>query len=346
MAKRDVIVIGASSGGVEILLGLASELPADFQAPVFVCIHTSPDFLNPLPDLLTNRGPLPAVHPLHGDRVLPGHIYIAPPDNHLLVRQGYVEVVRGPRENGHRPAVDPLFRTASWSYGPRVVGIVLTGHLDCGTAGMMSVKARGGLAVVQDPATAIAPAMPQSVLKRVTVDHIVKPAELPGLLIRLVREPADPVAVEPVPQHPLEALEGSRLGNRAELVCPLCHGVLTEADMGGFRHFRCHVGHAFSLESLVLEQGEDVERALWAAVRSLEEEAALTRRLKQSQRSAKLRERFSDKEQSLMQQADVIRAILLRGNPQIANPNERDEGIPDRDRREEPVQPSAQSEHP
>jgi len=314
MAQHDVIVIGASAGGVELLLDLAGELPEDLSASLFIVIHTAPGFLSSLPELLEKRGPLPAVHPVHGAEVLPGRIYVAPPDNHLLVRHGYVEVVRGPRENGQRPAVDPLFRSASWAYGSRVIGVVLSGYLDCGTAGMMSVKARGGLAVVQDPATAVAPDMPRSVMARVAVDHVVKPAELPGMLVRLTQQPATPAAAAPTAK--LDVLEGRRKGGPAEVSCPSCHGVLTEVEVGGFSHYRCHVGHAFSLESLVGEQNEDVERALWSAVRSLEEGAALSQRIGRSQ-GRDMQRRFLDKEQDLLAQADLIRRILLRGRPEI-----------------------------
>ncbi len=321
MAQHDIVVIGASAGGVELLLDLAGELPHDLPASIFVVIHTAPGFLSSLPDLLSARGPLKAVHPVHGAPIQRGRIYVAPPDNQLLVRRGYVEVVRGPRENGHRPAVDPLFRSASWAYDSRVVAVVLSGHLDCGTAGMMSVKARGGVAIVQDPATAIAPDMPRSVLARIPVDHVVKPAELPGLLSRLARQPA----AEPArPTRAIDALEGRTNGARAELVCPACHGVLTETEVGGFRHYRCHVGHAFSLESLVHEQSEDVERALWSAVRSLEEGAALSGRVSRSQSAKELKRRFAEKQQDLLQQADLIRRVLLQGHPDL---EERDDAL-------------------
>jgi two-component system chemotaxis response regulator CheB len=314
MSNRDIIVVGASTGGVELLLDLVGELPARLPAAVFVVLHTAAGYLSALPDLLSKRGALRAVYPQHGDEVAPGRIYVAPPDNHLVVRPGYVEVVRGPKENGHRPAVDTLFRTASWAYGSRVVGVVLSGYLDCGTAGLMSVKARGGIAVVQEPSTAVAPDMPRSALARVAVDHVVQPAELPGLLTRLAAEQAP--AASPHPQA-VDALEGTKPGFAAELVCPLCHGVLTEVTLGEFRHYRCHVGHAFSLDSLIGEQSEDVERALWAAVRSLEEGAALSHRLNRSQPDEELRRRFADKGEHLMRQADVIRRILLHGEPRL-----------------------------
>lgn len=316
MAHHDIVVIGASAGGLELLLDLAAELPANLPAAIFVVLHTAPGYVSSLPQLLSGRGPLPAAHPQHGDEVLPGRIYVAPPDNHLLVRRGFVEVVRGPKENGHRPAVDPLFRTASRAYGARVVGVVLSGWLDCGTAGLMSVKARGGVAVVQDPASAHAPDMPLSALRRVAVDHVAAPAELPGLLARLVSELAAAPATPP--GEAVEALEGERPGGAAESVCPACHGVLTETTLRDFSQYRCHVGHTFSLESLAAAQGEELERALWAAVRSLEEGAALTRRLARTHRNEELRRRFAEKEQQLSRQAELIRRLLLHGSPELA----------------------------
>lgn len=307
--NRDVIVIGASAGGVEVLLDMVRTLPADLPAAVFVVIHVAPGHTSTLPELLSHRGPLPARHPLHDEKIVPGNIYIAPPDNHLIVRQGSMEVVRGPKENGHRPAADVLFRTASAAYGSRVIGVVLSGYGDCGTAGMMSIKARGGLSVVQAPETAQAPDMPRSVLSRVDVDHSTHPAELPGLLAKLA-------ATTPGPDTPVgelvKHLEGSELGARAEVVCPICEGVLTEAQPGVFQHFRCHVGHAFSLESLVREQSEELERTLWAAVRALEESAALSRRLSAVERG-ELRRSFAEKAAAHLQQAEYLRKMLLHG---------------------------------
>src|SRR5262249_37303281 len=158
--------------------------------------------------------------------------------------------------------------------GPRVIGVVISGYQTCGTAGMMSVKARGGLSVVQDPDTAVAAEMPRSVIEKVPVDHIVHPLQLPSVLMTLIN--TQPGEVER-PGRFVEQLEGQERGKPAELVCPICQGVLTEAQPGVFEHFRCHVGHAFSLESLVHEQGEEMERALWGAVRALEEGTALSR---------------------------------------------------------------------
>jgi two-component system, chemotaxis family, protein-glutamate methylesterase/glutaminase len=305
--SHDVVTIGASAGGLEVLREMALALPADLPASLFVVLHTVAGRTSQLPRLLSGR--LPASHPVHDEKILPGRIYIAPPDNHLLVRQGSMEVVRGPKENGHRPSADPLFRTASAAYGPRVIGVVLSGYQDCGTAGMMSIKARGGLSVVQDPKTAIASEMPASVLARVAVDHIVAPQELAALIARLVREPG---AKDRQPDEGVKRIEGLQAGKPAELVCPTCQGVLTEAQAGVFQHFRCHVGHAFSLESLVREQSEEMERALWASVRSLEEGAALSRRLSLTE-TGDLKERFAEKAGTQLQQAELIREILLHG---------------------------------
>lgn len=305
--NRDIVTIGASAGGVELLLELAAELPADLAAALFVVVHLPSGYSSELPVLLSRRGPLPARHPEHGEAVKRGVIYIAPPDNHLQLADGKVRVVRGPRENGHRPAVDALFRSASSAYAERVIGVVLSGYQDCGTAGLMSIKARGGVAVVQDPDTAVAPDMPRSALNNVDVDHVVHPLELPGLLKKLVSTPAG------APQQPTEVvlqLEGTLPGAPAPVVCPICEGVLTETQPGVFTHFRCHVGHTFSLDALVREQGGELERVLWAAVRALEESAALARRMAQMERDP-LRQRFVDNAATHQRNADQLKGYLL-----------------------------------
>lgn len=307
---HDIVVIGASSGGIDALSKLVAGLPPDLPAAVCVVLHVEPGFASRLPEILTARGPLRAKHALHGEALAPGQIYIAPPDNQMLVRPGYLHVVRGPKENGHRPSVDALFRTAAMVYGPRVIGVVLTGYLDCGTAGMMSIKARGGLAVVQEPRDASVPEMPRSVLTHVEVDHVARLDDIPGLIARLVCEPAD-AAPAHVPSA-LREIEGEEPGVAADFVCPLCQGRLTETRHDGFEIFRCHVGHAFSLESIAAEQAEDTERALWAAVRALEESAAVARRLVVSA-TGHMRQKYQEKEETLTVQANMIRRLLLNG---------------------------------
>ena len=307
--NHDVIVIGASAGGLEVLLGMVERLPAEMPASLFIASHVAPGYRSELPALLSTHGPLQATHPLHEEKIARGHIYVAPPDNHLILREGFVQVVRGPRENGHRPAADALFRSASVAYAARVIGVVLSGYGDCGTAGMMSIKARGGICVAQSPESAVAPDMPRSAIERAGVDHVVTPDKLPLLLTRLAASPAAPA--RPLALAPaIDLLEGRKRGTLAELACPTCQGVLTEARTSNFEQFRCHVGHTFTLDSLVREQDEEMERALWAAVRALEESAALGRRMS-THAAGELKRRYEETGQTQRQQADLIRGMLL-----------------------------------
>src|SRR6185312_13505654 len=211
--RRDIVVVGASEGGIDALSGFVAALPAELPAAVFVAVHSRP-------------GPLRARYAIHVDRIVKGRIYVAPPDTHLQLRPGYIQVVRGPKENGFRPSVDALFRTASIAYGPRVIGVLLTGNLDCGTAGLLSIKARAGLALVQDPREAAVPAMPRSAIQHVTVDHVAGVASLARLVATRAAESPDR-ALEKVPLEIAE-LEGDELGVSAEIVCPICQGKLTE----------------------------------------------------------------------------------------------------------------------
>jgi two-component system chemotaxis response regulator CheB len=307
---HDIVVIGASAGGVDAIRRLLGGLPRDLAAALFVVIHMDPSHESHLGELFSRPGGLPARTAQNGDVIRPGQILVAPRDRHLLVRSDRVEVVHGPRENGHRPAVNALFRTASAAYGPRVIGVVLTGNLDCGTAGLLSVKSRGGLAVVQEPTEAAAPSMPSSAIAHVPVDHVARLAEMPSLLRRLVESKAGPWPSEV--RREVREMEGAKLGADAEVVCPNCHGKLTVSDVDGYKTFRCHVGHAFSLQGLAAAQADEVESALWAAVRALEEAAALSRRVANAMSGA-MRERLLEKEHTQSEQADVVRALVLGG---------------------------------
>ena len=186
MSGHDIIVIGASAGGVEALRTLVHALPAHFPASVFVVLHISARKPSALPTILSHAGPLPAQHPTNNTLIEQGFIYVAPPDNHLLVAVGQVRLSKGPKEKGTRPAIDPLFRSAAHAYGPRVVGVILTGARDDGTAGLLAVKQSGGVAIVQDPDSARFPAMPRSALASVTVDYTVPLSSIASLLFRLV----------------------------------------------------------------------------------------------------------------------------------------------------------------
>jgi two-component system, chemotaxis family, protein-glutamate methylesterase/glutaminase len=190
MPGHDIVVVGASAGGVEALVDLARSVPPDLPAAMFVVLHVPSTGSSALPEILSRQGSLPAAHVKDGEPIELGRIYVAPPDHHLLLRTGHVHLARGPRENGHRPAVDPLFRSAAGEYATRVIGVVLSGALDDGTAGLVAVKGRGGLAVVQEPADALYPAMPGSAIEHVRVDHVLPAAAMGPLLARLTLEPA------------------------------------------------------------------------------------------------------------------------------------------------------------
>ena len=201
MAGHDIIVVGASAGGVEALQTLVRGLPADVPAAMFVVLHMSADAPSMLPQILNRAGPLPVAAAVDNEPIAPGRVYVAVPDHHLLIERGRVCLVRGPKENRSRPAVDPLFRSAARAYGSRVIGVVLTGALDDGTSGLQAVKGRGGLAVVQDPAEALYTGMPRSAMEHVAVDYCMPLAEIPALLARLAVEPAPDESAYPVPPN-------------------------------------------------------------------------------------------------------------------------------------------------
>ncbi len=305
---------------------LVGGLPADLAAAVFVVLHTQPQGPSLLPTLLSRSGPLPACHPSDGDPIRHGKIYVAPPDHHLLVAAGVVRVVRGPKENRHRPAVDPLFRTAALTYGPQAVGVVLTGALDDGTAGLQAVQVCGGITVVQDPQEALYPSMPQNALNNVAVDHCLPVAEIAPLLARLAHDPAPARGDYPVPatlrleaqiadfeQGPLDTEQVP--GTPSPYACPECHGVLWELRDGNLLRFRCRVGHAYSGQSMLAEHAESLEDSLWAALRALEESAALARRLSgAAQRNNRPHSaaQFQGKAAEREHHAAQIREILLK----------------------------------
>lgn len=327
MAGHDIIVAGASAGGVEALGELARGLPAGLPAAVFIVHHFPAHGTSVLPAILNRSGRLKATHAQDGEPIQPGQIYVAPPDHHLLLKRGFIRVARGPRENGHRPAVDPLFRTAARVYGRRVVGVVLTGTLDDGTAGLTAVKRRGGVAVVQDPEDALYPGMPRSALENAAPDYVLPLVQIAPTLVRLAHEPVEGEEEEPVSgdmdreadiaEFELEAIEdGRRAGVPSTFTCPECHGTLWEMHEDDLIRFRCRVGHAFSADSLIDKQGEALEAALWTALRALEEKANLSHRL--ATRAHKCghsrgAQQFQQNARDAEQHAEMIRQVLLNG---------------------------------
>jgi len=323
MPDHGIVVVGASAGGVEALVELAASLPGDLSAAVFVVLHLPATGTSALPEILRRHGPLPAAHVRDSEPIQPGRIYVAPPDHHVLVRTGHVHLSRGPRENGHRPAIDPLFRSAAREYATRVIGVVLSGALDDGTAGLLAIKSRGGIAVVQNPEDALYPGMPGNALEHAQVDHVLAAASMGKLLTRLLANLAEPPA-DPAPTgmrvevemegFSMEAFEGHHPGRPSGFSCPDCHGVLWQIKDGGLERYRCRVGHAWSPESLLTQQSEALEAALWVALRSLEERAALARRLAEPARRrghAITATRFEEQAAEAQQAARLVRDLLL-----------------------------------
>jgi two-component system, chemotaxis family, protein-glutamate methylesterase/glutaminase len=302
LGHRDIVVIGGSAGGLEALRGLLGGLPADLDAAVFVVLHQLAEHRSRLPEVLSRCGPLPAELAIHGHPIVKGRILVAPPDNHLLVNRGIVSVVRGPKENGHRPAIDPLFRSAANAYGTRVIAVVLSGALDCGAAGLSLVKARGGMALVQDPSDAQVPSMPSNALRYTAVDRIAPAIELGPIVADLVRAPLGAPVAATQSVHATE--------HRADIVCPLCQGSMVESMVGTVPQMRCHVGHTFTLEGLMHAQRESLESALWAGVRALEESARLARRAAVTTPSG-VGPALSERAMTHELHADVIRRMLI-----------------------------------
>ena len=331
MSGHDIIAIGGSAGGLEGMRALVKELPSDLPAAIFVVLHIPPDKPSILPTLLNHGGQLLAMHPADGTPIRNGCLYIAPPDHHLLIEGPIVRVVRGPRENRCRPAIDPLFRSAAACYGPRAIGVLLSGNLSDGTAGLLALRRHGGVTIVQDPAEALFPEMPESALAALQVDHCLRVSAIAQKLKQLALAIADPAAPSESGKTnddkeldamavDVKAMENDdRVGDSSPYSCPDCGGVLWEMDDEGTLRFRCRVGHAFSLESMMAEQSEAAERALWTALKTLEERASLLRRMIRNasdKSNAYMVSRFHEELRSAEEGATAIRKVLLRGDVQ------------------------------
>lgn len=341
MTGHDIVVIGASMGGVDALTRLVRGLPPGLPASLFAVCHFPPGGRSVLPEILSRSGPLLAVHAADGEPFNPGQIYVAPPDQHLLLQaNGRLRLTYGPRENHHRPAIDPLFRSAAKAFGPRVIGVVLSGALHDGTAGLLAVRNAGGIAVVQDPADAMMAAMPESATRIAGADHISKADALAPLLIQLVQQPVSPRGGMPmndplenppeVVSDPLENLpevvdadmdaqvRNKRRGRLTMLSCPECGGALWQVNEAELTRFRCHVGHAYHGETLLAEQAEALEAALWTAVRTFKERHLLARQLAAQQLesgNAESAARFEEQAELALRYGDLIQQHILKSAP-------------------------------
>jgi two-component system chemotaxis response regulator CheB len=294
MNARDVIVIGTSADRIAALSLLVSTLPADLPASIFVVRHSAPELPSILPRLIERAGRLTASHALDGELIRKSHVYVAPPDHHMLLDDGNISLSKGPKENRMRPAVDPLFRSAALTFRERVVGVILSGTLDDGTAGLWSVKHRGGVTIVQDPLDAKYPSMPQSALNNVKVDHCVPLADIGPLLIEFANDDVE----TPDDQgcdvcNRLEAENRialgdwtsvravQHLGKLTRFNCPDCHASMWQLDSDNFIRFRCSTGHAFTGDALLATQNDTIENVLHDALRAIEENDVLTAYLRE-----------------------------------------------------------------
>lgn len=324
MAQRDVIVVGGSAGGIEALRSVLRNLREDLPAAIFVVVHIPAFSASRLPEILARASGLPAAHARDGETISRGRIYIAPPDHHLLVQDGRIELSRGPRENHSRPAIDPLFRSAARAYGSRVIGVILSGALYDGAAGLMAVKSSGGTAIVQDPDEAAVPSMPQNALNLVDADLTLSAARIGDELTRLVQQEitkAGDVTMADEEERIAQVIEHDFVGlasnepedERTVYTCPDCGGVMWQAGADSGGRFQCHVGHAYAPEVMLGQKSEEVEATLWACVRLLKEKATLTRQTAARSLAGGnggLAERIEEQAQLDERRAQVVRELL------------------------------------
>ena len=337
MSNRDIVVIGGSSGATAPLKAILRALPEDLPAAVFIVLHIPARSLGILATVASAATRLPVHAAADGMLIAPGNVYLAVPDRHLIIADGHLRLGRGPRENMARPAIDPLFRSAAAAYGPRVVGILLSGLLNDGASGMEAVKRCGGVVVVQDPADAIADEMPRSAMNAVTVDLAIPGARIGDVLSDLVREPAGPGV--PVPPEILleidiaagERIDSSitrRIGDPAALTCSQCGGALTTVRNAKPLRFRCQVGHALTAEVVAKQQESAVDEALRVALRVIEERAELVSRMAEDGRNSgrgAVAEMYDERATEYRQYAETIRRAVLLSMGYPPQPSE-DEG--------------------
>jgi two-component system chemotaxis response regulator CheB len=350
MARRDIVVIGASAGGLSALRELVGSLPRDFPASIFVVMHVPAHSPSRLPELLTAAGALEAVHAVDGEKIERGRIYVAPPDRHMLLERHRVMVKNGPMENRFRPSIDSLFRSAAYVFGPRVIGVVLSGALNDGTSGLWTVKRHGGAAIVQDPKEAQFESMPMSALEHVHVDHSAPVAEMGALLVSLISKPAlkrPKVSAEERKLLELEITIATRdnafemgimeMGEFVPFTCPDCQGALIRLKESDMDRFRCHTGHAFTANTLLAGISEVNEDKLWQAMRGFEEAAMLLDQIAQhfrKRKQTKTVQLFARKAHEVRNRARVIHDSVLE-TEQLSEDiqHERPERPPERKRR-------------
>jgi len=327
--QTKVVVIGTSAGGLNALIKLISQLQDNFEAPILVVQHISADATgNVLLDSLNKQSNLKCAHAVNGTKLAPGHLYLAPSDHHLMIDEDeHILVTKGAQENRSRPAIDPLFRSAAIVFKNNVIGIILTGYLDDGTAGMIAIKRCGGVCIVQDPKDAEYPDMPQNALNQVKIDYCLPIAEMGGLLYQLIARKPGPLKTIPndiiieakIAKRVLSDLPSvNALGEQVPFNCPGCGGVLWKVDKGPSMRYRCHTGHAYTSTTLVAEQTMKIEETMWTALRMFEERKNLLTTIAKEQTGPAAK---SALERASISQVhiDRIKAILLANDKEISD---------------------------
>ena len=326
-AMRNIIAIGGLAGSTQALRDLFSNLPAELPAILLVATHFPGSDYDHLPSVLRRSGSFPVKTAEDGEPIRLGQAYVAVADRHLLVRNGRVRLVRGPTENRFRPAIDPLFRSVAVEFGPRAVGIVLSGALNDGTSGLRAIKRCGGVAIVQDPDDALHPSMPRSAQRHVNFDHILPARAIGSILAELSEQEVNLQAAPPVPQdikielamteQTMNGIEGNKeLGRGTMFTCPDCGCVLSEIEHDDLQRYRCHVGHSYTAEAMMISQSESLEHSLWAAIAALQQRAKLCESLLERARASKLTHTIRDLERQIRESykhAAVLRRMVLRG---------------------------------
>lgn len=331
MQKHRIVVIGASAGGVEALRALFRGLNPDLNAAIFVVLHIPIDAKSTLPEILSRQGSIPVRHAQNTQKIDIGHAYIAPPDHHLIIEDGFMRITFGPRINHTRPAIDPLFESAARHYGPDVIGVILSGLLHDGTKGLMNIKQAGGVTVVQDPEEALYPDMPASALKYIQVDYNLPVSKIATLLNRLADKPVlekgETQVNQPIPdfskdeisliKEEMKAYEkGYESDQRSILTCPECGGVLWELQDGPLVRYRCHTGHVFDAQNLLSSYDNDYEKAFWTAIRIMVEKAAISNRLAihaQERGDQKMEAYYLSHAKEAQNEAERVRSSWLEG---------------------------------
>lgn len=320
-----VIAIGASAGGPSTLVRLLRQLPADFPAALMVATHLPARGPSHLVEMLDKEAAMTVIPAIHGEVVQQGIVYVAVPDQHLMLADGRVRLARGPKENHSRPSVDVLFRSCALSLGSQAIGVVLTGSLDDGTAGLWSIKDRQGQAIVQAPDEADYPSMPRSAIAHVAVDYVARIDDMPAIFLKAVHEARSRSESKPVSEklkietqiaegHDALSSGSLSLGPSSELTCPECGGVLAQIEEGSIVRFRCHTGHAYSGESLANGTDEKIDDLLWRLLRALDERTLILLRSAASAKPAASSQEIEGLQQQIRanrKRGDLIRELLM-----------------------------------